>query len=418
MKRCLIFIILFTISVIYSYGQRTDKPSKKPGIETNQAKARPPFIDNDKDGIEDNIEHALLQKFSPFFLFSDDGGDEDYRPTRVYDYVRQSRLLNSDEENDPNAVVINNNELFYHPENLVFEIPTSKHPTPSSIIRQKAVTSYHIDPTDIAAKGKTWQECYNELNVGLYGHVVQYNQAPPQTDFVNFNYPIDKVYYKIEYWQFFGYNSSGQKKMADHEGDWTTVQLIYSPNEDSIISVFMYSHGSEFRYDMASTIDKPLIEGNTMREFRGPQFKYNPDIKIVDFNITSPHYTQSSDFWKTQNNVVRFYMDPHTGLYLHPVVYIEHGTHEFYPTPWWDYPMAPNHNGKSKAYLTANIPNLGEVENPLNECADAILILQFNGYWGGYSSEYNEPGPGPQLHKQWLWPPSSSIRWLLKDLPF
>ncbi len=71
-----------------------------------------------------------------------------------------------------------------------------------------------------------------QKNIGLYGHVVRANQ----------NYQRGKIqqeddtytYYKIEYWQFFGYNRVGVPgDFGDQEGDWATVQLLYDPQNNN-----------------------------------------------------------------------------------------------------------------------------------------------------------------------------------------
>jgi hypothetical protein len=111
------------------------------------------------------------------------------------------------------------------------------------------------------------------------------------------------------------------------------------------------------------------------------------------------------------------FQDPATNRFAHPVVYIEHGTHELFPSPDWNYYAAPNHNGGSYNFLTNTPPNLGEVEHPLNEDPAALIILRFNGYWGTYCKANCSP-PGPPLHANWAWPASSSIKWLLPPLTF
>ena len=61
-------------------------------------------------------------------------------------------------------------------------------------------------------------------------------------------------------------------------------------------------------------------------------------------------------------------------------------------------------------------PNLGEVEAPLSEVPEALIVLRYNGRWGAYGRK-NDPPQGPALHNGWTWPGSSAIRWLLpKDL--
>ena len=111
------------------------------------------------------------------------------------------------------------------------------------------------------------------------------------------------------------------------------------------------------------------------------------------------------------------FRDSVIGEFSHPVVYIENGGHEFYPTEDWNFYLAPSHNGKSHNFLTNTPPNLGEVEATLEETAAAGIILKFNGYWGTWSRK-NSPPPGPALHKNWTWPESSKIRWELKNLGF
>ncbi|HET9316475.1 MAG TPA: hypothetical protein VFQ51_12850, partial [Vicinamibacteria bacterium] len=97
---------------------------------------------------------------------------------------------------------------------------------------------------------------------------------------------------------------------------------------------------------------------------------------------------------------------------------------EFWPSPFWEYTYAQKHGGDDddNSYLTEPPPNLGEVEHPLAEEPLAALIMQFNGYWGTYSrtlpGHRNNPPPGPALHYQWTWPPSSSIRWQLQGIDY
>lgn len=50
---------------------------------------------------------------------------------------------------------------------------------------------------------------------------------------------------------------------------------------------------------------------------------------------------------KAQNDVLRMFKDPTTGEFTHPVAYIEHVTHEFYPSEAWNYYMAAQGHGVS-----------------------------------------------------------------------
>ncbi|MFC0773407.1 hypothetical protein [Terrimonas alba] len=372
----------------------------------------PDLVDNDLDGIDDREEKRLLDKYAPYFYFSKDGNaEEDYRPTDVLTYIRGARLITgTNEDSDP--VEVTNFALAQNPEALLFSIPTSIHPTSSSLIThaKPVPTIFHIDPTDDARKGSSWDECQSKRNVGLYGHVVPYNQSSAQKDVHDLNMPENKTYYKVEYWQFFGYNrATSDPRNADHEGDWTSVQVLYDPNpargEDTIVTVFHYAHGKEFRFNMSAKTNETI--SSTIKEITGENAKFNPDVNLP------------RNLDQAQNNIVRFKQDPQTMQFTHPVVYIEYGAHEFYPTSFWKYSLAPNHDGESvHQYFCSAPPNLGEVEHPLLEYDGATIIMQFNGYWGAFSSSFNEPGLGPSLHKQWTYPASSSIGWPLHDLPY
>jgi hypothetical protein len=116
-----------------------------------------------------------------------------------------------------------------------------------------------------------------------------------------------------------------------------------------------------------------------------------------------------------QNNRLRLFSAQGRSDGTHPLVYIENGSHEFWPTNEGGFRGARNHNGDGLALLVATPPNLGEVEFPLPEAAAAQLVLQFNGQWGALTSTNNDPPQGPPLHGNWLWPINSVIRPQLPD---
>jgi hypothetical protein len=141
-----------------------------------------------------------------------------------------------------------------------------------------------------------------------------------------------------------------------------------------------------------------------IKEYRGLNYiKYGTELNLSDLDTSNapPKIIINDDeVAKAQNNLVRFFKDPQTREFSHPVVYIENGSHEFYPSENWTYYGSPNHNGKSYHYLTSTPPNLGEIDYPLHETDEADVVLWFNGYWGAYGN-YNDPPPGPVLHKNW-----------------
>ena len=383
------------------------------------------IADEDLDGVDDELEHRLLERFRPYYMFSNDGGDEDYRPTNVRWYLTQSNLHpNGDQKSSP---LLSNQTLQGNPSAILFSGSPS-----SYFLEYPHPTDYHVNPLENipganhsfpGRNGSDWDEVMAKKNVGLYGHVVPVQlRNTSSADRYSFDFESTltasdqtKTYYKIEYWQFFGYNGAHKANIGDHEGDWTSVQLIYDPEADLIRSVFHFAHGTLFRFNITAennvrNVSKMLPDGECL-EYHGASSLTTP----LDLNLASlilggiPPRIETNDdqVALAQNNILRMFKDPSTGLFTHPVVYIENGTHEFFPSEYWDYYGAPNHNGKSvHHYLCATPPNLGEVDYPLRETDEAKAILWFNGSWGLYGYQ-NDPPHGPVLHKNWTLFPGS-----------
>ncbi|MEI9809618.1 MAG: hypothetical protein WDO16_18130 [Bacteroidota bacterium] len=71
------------------------------------------------DGIDDNLENRLLERFRPYYKFSYSRGSHDkYRPADVMYYLRCSELNSSGEESGDNTIIQNKrlaafpNEIF------------------------------------------------------------------------------------------------------------------------------------------------------------------------------------------------------------------------------------------------------------------------------------------------------------------
>ena len=360
-------------------------------------------VDRDNDAIDDREEQRLIDKYAPFLKFSYDTGDEPFRPTDPVWYIRHSELLTS----RFGLTSISRASLSGAPSLLID--PSNANQGDSSLYSNQKKTDYRLnldwDPDSpyytgyYDGDGHDWPEVVSSANIGLFAHVAPYTGSPKQ--------------YKVEYWQFFGYNQAatlGALKIlgpilgdiashaGDHAGDWATVQLIVQPADvsegnpvDRIISVFHYHHGNESRFDMSHERMSRYIQQGEIKE-----------------------YAQSSSY--DDDNTVQLYRDLNTGLYVHPVVYIEWGGHEFWPNTNGGQSGSPKHNGTGKyAYLCRNIPNLGEVDSPFGQ--DAKLILGFNGFWGAFNIGNNNP-PGPSLHTEWKWPSNSPIRSGIPDGDF
>ena len=383
------------------------------------------IIDKDEDGMEDDLEHQLLERFRPFYMFSDDGGEDNFRPVDALWYLNHSELLTSGNEDD--------SPLIANDQYLIGKILFKEGKFGSSDVTENPKqTGYHINPLsrlnnteEPGRHGNTWEVVRGIKNIGLYGHVVPVKLSSPFA--YNFYQTYDETaegntYYKIEYWQFFGYNSAKKPAdIGDHEGDWASVQLIYDPEYNVIRSVFHFAHGLLFRFDITPENNVrneflTVAEGQ-IKEYRGgANYNYifsNPELQLSNLDLAKRGITiDDKQVALAQNNRVRFFQESPTSPFEHPVVYIENGSHEFFPSEFWRYYGSPNHNGKSHHFLTATPANLGEVEHPLDEASGAAIILKFNGYWGTYS-KMNTPPQGPTLHQNWLWPASSQLRKLL-----
>src|SRR5262249_18271295 len=158
---------------------------------------------------------------------------------------------------------------------------------------------------------------------------------------------------------FFGYNGVDKPfSIGDHEGDWTTVQILVDPATLEPLQVHHFAHGYRFGFDLQpgrlrSTDD---LEGGAVREYRGQNWSIPVGFTWHD----TPQARSANGMAATnsQNNVLRMMRDPITGKYTHPVVYVEHGGHEFWPTEGWTFLDSPNHNGMDTAhsYLAAPPP--------------------------------------------------------------
>lgn len=389
--------------------------------------------DADRDGIRDSTERALLSTYRPYYRFSrDHGSGETFRPTDVRAYLAASEVVGTGSEGS--NVLLSNPAL--REDNIAILGLRDVDRGSSGLINNARRTDYYVNPANDARRGTEWAQVLAKRNVGLYGHVVPVRlssaEAYDRTHVPSSEDASKPLYYKIEYWQFFGYSSNDQVNDAfDHEGDWTTVQLIIDRGNVAagipprLLSVLHYAHGKEMRFDLSSKTRQFLAEGNSVMRYVGPNVNVNvPDFSDECSATAAQNHQCAED--KARNNQVSFYKDPDTGAFTHPVVYIERGSHEFWPVPIWSYRGAQKHGGDDldHQYLTSTPPNLGEVENPLLEDPAAMAILQFNGRWGTYSRGLgpafppSSPPPGPPLHYEWTWPAESSIRWQLKGIEY
>ena len=347
--------------------------------------------DADSDGISDILEQQLLTQYAPLMLFSrDHGSEEKYRPIDVIDYLEASSLVSKQKSSSSNSTVptipsLDNAVLLSSPTAILG--PDLTQPINQCILTadqcDARIAAYQtvtmplqvfVSPSDRAKQGSPWEHVLSQGNVGLYGHVVPVPVSafpdpsirPSLASFLDAAYPATKrmpsrYLLKVEFWQFFGYSDDFYITDAvNHDGDWCTVQLYINPYEPApdkaILFVYHYAHGIDFGFDFtqpgqqepsmeftygAESTPLVLNPSYQIKEFRGPAYG-NP----VDFGankILPPYYPSDPDpetpcdnhndrnICNAQNNVVQLARTDATQPYIHPVVYVEWGGHDFGP---------------------------------------------------------------------------------------
>jgi hypothetical protein len=263
---------------------------------------------------------------------------------------------------------------------------------------------------------------------------------------------------KIEYWQFFGYSDDYYSALApvnelandfvNHQGDWCTVQVYVDASwlrsarpERGILAVYHYLHAHQVRFDMTyadglpspSTIQVPSPSSNAKGslysavEYHGFNYPSNVYFSVTVDGHTFPLVNPpnlTDNLMAAQDNVLQLASQPvvdnHGGVstpvfalehFQHPVVYVEWGGHEFWPTSGWQIYGASKHNGLGRYAYFASAPK--DVVPAGTPTSDVTLVTTFSGYWGAPQS-HNGPPQGPPLHTQWYWDPAITSANLLQ----
>ena len=433
--------------------------------------------DEDHDGLGDDYENQLLNTFAPLLLFSyDHQSEEQYAPIDVLDFIRASELVSkeADVPNLPKSTLTQNPFAILNPSNAASGANAIGTINPmqqalGAVINNGGTDTVprmiYVSPSSAAQHGAAWATVMARKNVGLYGHVVPLdasqvanNAGQPFDDSVaqlenqtlaneliaklcDGNDPCQAKIFKIEYWQFFGYSHDFEDPIPgtqgisadviDHGGDWCSVQLLVDANtaftkpDQSILAVYHFAHGLRFGFDMqrlpiaGGVVGPSAISGGlkaAFTEFSIKQFQGPNSTAAVSLPYQGGKSTQ--DYKNAQNNVMQLAKDASTGQFSHPVVYVEWGGHEFWPDAGWSLSYASKHGGDGKyRYIANSVPNVGEVGSPMANVPQAQLVTGFAGFWGYYGWENrNKPPPGPPLHAEWLWNPTTDPS-LLKQRP-
>ncbi len=408
----------------------------------------------------------VFADYAPLLLYSyDHGSDEAYAPIDVLSFIKGSSL-----QADDKKFILSNSAL--QTPAVVLNPAPGTNPNAGTISAASPMlpAGLYVSPLPGSVqKGLAWQSILaaQPNYPGLYGHAVLLDfkhldtSQFETTSNAGLLTSIARRYgcsesswatcpaqvMKVEYWQIFGYShdydgplDSAIDADTDHTGDWCTVQLYVDASwwrsghpDGSILAVYHYLHGIQVGFDMSSTTQEPSSvtvpqrsAGDTRPTYPARQFTGLMAGQPVDFPVIT-HGIQigpdkSVQIYNAQNNTVqlagmntlsaigqpsRFVREMH---YSHPVVYVEWGGHEFWPTPAWGYTGASKHNGIGQySYFGAAPVDLTVDSGPVPD--DVRLVTNFLGYWGAKGG--GGPPQGPILHCQWYWDPDTTSPGLL-----
>jgi len=407
-------------------------------------------LDHDGDGIADAEETALIKRFAPFVRFTK---GEDRRPIEFADFVKDSDLVTPHHWSSGNdAVIIPNSQLVANqlsietvPGAMGTSLLGSFGPGPGYTSCVTAASrNYALRPSkDDWEGGEPWTADSNNHLAGMAAHVSPFvpnsaadltgvhltnGVATPETCTLlkdgckDATSPACKViptaHYiatckhciKIEYYLFFGLNDDHQNGIANHEGDLSIVTVIFDPDQQAgpgsdagaAVSISHWMHGIEVRYDLLDP-NSTCPVSNSEKICSGVNSSHQ-DLELMGgAGYSTKHLNQIA---LAQNNTVMFHADlnnPGQQNPEHPEVFVERGSHEFWPTSKWSVRGVPEHTGDDTAhfFLPADIPNLGEIEHPNGDLG--MLVVNYLGFWGATADSENNSSPGPSLHGSWNW---------------
>jgi hypothetical protein len=342
--------------------------------------------DGDQDGISDALEEQLIRRYRPFYKFTKEGDRiENNRPADPMKILADSQLKLMKGDNDVSGPIDGCNVGSYECK------------SDASFSASPQASMYCLDIPESDFDGVSADEAEAQ-STGFYGHVVKDTIGGHDA-------------YKIEYWQFWGFNNQditifGKGSFGDHQGDWTGLELWYDLTTKSIAKMGYLIHGNEVVFTMPESVES--CGTDCFQTIKGSHY---------DMNLGS--FFDDKELPKYSDNAAEIYFDDRGDD--HTVVYIERGGHEFWPGPWGkpEIDLGPitvtdnAHNGQGLNYLVnADVNrsfNLGEVDHPLTP--EARTILQFNGHWGctnahdlfGKAPQRRSP-IGPATHCEWHWP--------------
>jgi hypothetical protein len=344
------------------------------------------FLFTSGQAIAQRSDDELIQRFRPFIKTSmgrpgAQSGDESIRPASWQTIVSASVRV----QGVPNGQGVAGPGSWTAP---YFPELTATFNGKSGDLNQdpaNAAQNLLKIPSSISG-GEDWQSV--ALGHGVYGHV----QRIDGTTLIN-----------IEYWIVWPLNQD-EAKFNVHEGDITSLIVLYDTNSDQIVRVTYPAHGcllAAYQLVPGETVHAASLSGKdpSLNAIQTPALQVNID----DANKGTDRDTGACGGALAPDQHVFLVPDSVSHLYEHPAVYAERGTHESFPNQGGFVAIGGGHNGDSVSYLPQTVDNLGTFASPSG--AD-INFLRFNGLFGSDWPDGSLPdSPKPIVeHREWCWP--------------
>lgn len=364
--------------------------------------------------LQDKV--MLANRFRPFVMTSLNGnGPETFRPATWQWLVARSTLVQGYESYPciHNVIRINFGSDDHWPQGssvslagkvvdtaalsenqgLILEVPNASVVGVNGTLVKPAYALHLNDAppgTEDYKHGEPWADVLSSGD-GFYAHVEQIK------DLSGNPLPL----YNIEYTIFWAYNSS---YCDNHNGDITTMVVVYDKRIDQITRVAYSVHGTaieQFNIAKANQYDSyALLWQDAMGAVQS--------VPSISFEIADDRQYQQGNDHSPGTPVVYFVPDPDTGLYEHPVAMAEVGGHEMWPNTTGSVIAASAHFAEGLSFLTPKAVVIQGANGATSPSGMKMLqndtfndpnapFLYFSGLMG------TDPNP-PMRHRTWYWP--------------
>ncbi|MCF6288957.1 MAG: Vps62-related protein [Proteobacteria bacterium] len=273
------------------------KPSQRPDVRdhrkpTNTKKPSPPpriipqdKRDNDKDGIADNLEMALANKFAPILRLPPSNKDWT-RPANVDWYLQRAQLRYE-----------NKGACFR--DDKIFKV--------GQVNQVNLARQFHRD------KSLSWGKCknkgtkrYSKSSTRFFLQLAdKYHKGAPASEWKAYVHvkksTAIKNGYDIQYWFFYAYNDS--VAMFNHEGDWEHITVTVNSNQQFIEAIYaQHDYSTRYTRKQLTFVGKtqPVVyvsDGSHASYPRAGKFR-------IRKTPVSDHTYDGGPVWNTKKNLV------------------------------------------------------------------------------------------------------------------